>query len=109
MENQVQRIHRQPSRSDKATVIKHLEAFLKKGKIERGPYKQATEQLNMDPHSVAYIRHTFCTRGTITSKKPGNVGPKQLIPLNSSKSSFMRCLPTNGPPSASWRYLLACP
>ncbi|ETV84021.1 hypothetical protein H257_03380 [Aphanomyces astaci] len=44
----------------------------------------------MDPHSVAYIRHTFCTRGTITSKKPGNVGPKQLIPLNSSKSSFMR-------------------
>ncbi|RHY95818.1 hypothetical protein DYB35_002837 [Aphanomyces astaci] len=78
MENQVKRIGRELSSSDKVTIIQHLQAFIKKGKLPRGAYKQAAEQLNMNPRTVGRVWRTFCSRGTTVSNKAGKVGPEPM-------------------------------
>ncbi|RHZ31736.1 hypothetical protein DYB37_009234 [Aphanomyces astaci] len=78
MENQVERIGRELSSSDKVTIIQHLQAFIKKGKLPRGAYKQAAEQLNMNPRTVGRVWRTFCSRGTTVSNKARKVGPKPM-------------------------------
>ncbi|ETV76790.1 hypothetical protein H257_09243 [Aphanomyces astaci] len=59
-------------------VTLSLQAFIKKGKLPRGAYKQAAEQLNMNPRTVGHVWRTFCSRGTTVSNKAGKVGPEPM-------------------------------